>query len=198
MLVVCMSNRKSMTYLHELFHGYYSKLQELNQTAVRDQKLDCSVVSETELAKRLSGKINPLWGQYFLLSQIGYLRINLFAEYYARINAARENKDFNKGIHLMNEYLETVAKPFLIWQVQNSFTGRLRDLVSGSENRRIINQTLVTWAKDYGVWLKLSEDAKAEKNLNEEFGRMMINFNTLYTYSFSSQNFPPVATEPTH
>ena len=83
-------------------------MDTLDKNAVRDKKLDFEVLSQDELDRKLS-KGTKYEKKYLLLTQIGYLRINLFQEHYERIQEAQESQDFDKAIHLMNQYIQTIA-----------------------------------------------------------------------------------------
>ena len=80
-----------------------SKLETLNQNAVRNRKLDFKILTQNELNQKLL-KGTEYENRQLVLTQIGYLRINLFQEYYERIQAAQANQD------LMNDITAVLMK----------------------------------------------------------------------------------------
>ena len=53
-----------------------------------------------ELEQTLRSKAKNQYKRRLLLTQIGYVRINLFSEYYARLRHAERNKEFEEAVKL--------------------------------------------------------------------------------------------------
>ena len=172
-------------------------MDTLDKNAVRDKKLDFEVLSQDELDRKLS-KGTKYEKKYLLLTQIGYLRINLFQEHYERIQEAQESQDFDKAIHLMNQYIQTIALPYIQERLHPSLLTRLSNLFSISTLPDTA-QTLQEWQTLYETWnRKEKTEPTADTKTKEDFDQMKNTFITLYTLSFTTRNFPPVVTEPTH
>jgi hypothetical protein len=78
-------------------------------------------VAADQLERNLKGTSGVKEKMNLLFSQVGYLRINIFYEVYARLQLAEENRDFDKALQLMNEYIETVVTPFILRRMQRSW-----------------------------------------------------------------------------
>ena len=163
---------------------------------MRNRKLDFEVFSQEKLNQELL-KGTRHENKRLLLTQIGYLRINLFQEYYERLQIAEESKDFDKAVDLMEEYLQTIAMPFIQERLNPSILSRITNLFSTSTLPDAA-QTFKEWKSTYESWNKQKENRTAVQKTNDEFQRMKHIFFTLYTLSFSVDNFPPVAVEPAH
>jgi hypothetical protein len=120
-----------LSYRKATFPELKSKLEKLNQDAIRNRKFDFDVISPDEIDQKLLEGTQHAKRQ-LLLTQIGYLRINLFQEYYERRQAAQENKDLDKAIQLMNQYLQTKAMPFIQQRLHPSILTRIRNRFSTS------------------------------------------------------------------
>jgi UTP:GlnB (protein PII) uridylyltransferase len=173
-----------------------SKLDTLNQTAVRNRKLDFKILTQNELNQKLL-KGTKYENKQLVLTQIGYLRINLFQEYYERIQAAQANQDLDKAVQLMNQYTQ-IAIPFIQERIHPSILTRIANIFSTSTLPNAA-QTLREWQTHHETWKK-QKKIKTENNrkATEEFDHIKNLFITLYTLSFSPRNFPPVAVEPSH
>jgi hypothetical protein len=173
------------------------RMDTLDKNAVRDNKLDFEVLSQDELDRKLS-KGTKYEKKYLLLTQIGYLRINLFQEHYERIQEAQESQDFDKAVHLMNQYIQTIALPYIQERLHPSLLTRLSNLFSTSTLPDAA-QTLQEWQTLYKTWKRKEKpEPNAKAKTKEDFDHMKNRFITLYTLSFSTRNFPPVVTEPAH
>jgi hypothetical protein len=179
-----------------IFADLKSKMDKLNQSAVRDQKLDFEVLTKNELnQKLLSG--TRYEKRRMLLTQIGYLRINLFQEYYEQIQVAQANQDLDKSVQLMNQYILTIAMPFIKERIHPSILTRIANAFSASTLPDAA-QTLKEWQTLQEAW-KGQKKVKTDNNQKAtEFDHIKNLFITLYTLSFSPSNFPPVAVEPSH
>jgi len=133
-----------------------------------------------------------------LLTEIGYLRINLFQEYYERIQIAQKSKDPDKAIQLMKTYIETIAMPFIQERLTPSILSKLTKPFSKDKTQNAA-EVLQEWKTSYEKWTNPRETTLSnQKNRIEQFDQIKRTFITLYTISFSFGNFPPVATEPFH
>ena len=128
-----------------------------------------------------------------ILTQIGYVRINLFGEYYERILQAQKNNDLDRAIKLMDTYAETVAVPFISIRKESAFLKRLNGVFltkRAFEPAEYINE----WKIGYEEWFKQSVSSLRMdgKTRMEEFDRLKKTFIMLYTISFSVDDFPPL------
>jgi len=130
-------------------------------------------------------------------TQIGYLRINLFQEYYERIQAAQEKQQLNHAVQLMNEYIETIAMPYIQQRLNQNIFAKISSLFSTS-TLPDTKQTLNEWQTLYNTWNKNQKTQTPNNQTTKTFDQAKRTFITLYTLSFSPDNFPPVAVEPSH
>jgi YesN/AraC family two-component response regulator len=173
-----------------------SKLDTLNQDAIRNREFDFEILTQDELKQKLL-KGTRYENRQLVLTQIGYLRINLFQEYYERIQAAEESQDLDKAVQLMNQYILTIAMPFIQERIHPSILTRIANIFSTSTLPNAA-QTLKEWQTHHEAWNR-QKKANIDKNQKAiEFGHIKNLFITLYTLSFSPSNFPPVAVEPSH
>jgi YesN/AraC family two-component response regulator len=173
-----------------------SKLDTLNQDAIRNREFDFEILTQDELKQKLL-KGTRYENRQLVLTQIGYLRINLFQEYYERIQAAQANQDLDKAVQLMNQYIQTIAMPFIQERLHPSILTRIANIFSTSTLPNAA-QTLKEWQTHHEAW---NRQKKANIDNNQkaiEFDHIKNLFITLYTLSFSPNNFPPVAVEPSH
>jgi hypothetical protein len=149
---------------------------------------------QNELNQILKSEIKPKKKRELLLTQIGYLRINLFAEYYEQIKQAQGSNELDKAVKLMNRFAETVASPFFTTKKQPALIKRLKKLLSiktPPEPAELIQK----WKTVYEAWFKQKDSIYPQmddKKRMEEFDQLKIAFFTLYTFSFSVDNFPPL------
>ena len=133
-----------------------------------------------------------------MLTQIGYLRINLFQEYYERIQVAQYHQDLDKSVQLMNQYIDTVAMPYIQERIHPRVLTRIVNLFSTSKLPDA-SETLREWQTLYQTWNRKPKNQEIrDPKTKEDFDRAKKTFITLYTLSFSPSNFPPVAVEQTH
>jgi hypothetical protein len=163
----------------------------LNEEAVRDRKYDASIVNENWLNQALKSDIKLKEKRQLLLTQIGYLRINIFTEYFERVNLLREKNQLNEAVELMNKHAE-IARIFIPTKKQSPFTKRLREILSMRNVEPI--EYLQKWRTAYEAWSKQksSQQPLDKKKCLEEFDQLKMAFLELYTFSFSVDNFPPL------
>lgn len=192
-----MSKEEALQQFKAAFLELKSKLDKLDQDAVRDRKFDFEVLSQDELNQKLR-KGTQYEKKQLLLTQVGYLRINLFQEYYERIQVAQESRDLDSAIQLMNQYIQTIAMPFIQERLHPSLITRISNLFSTSTLPDAA-QTLREWQTRYEAWNAYRKTRTVgDQETTEEFDKMKKTFITIYTLSFSPNNFPPVAVESSH
>ena len=158
-----------------------------NKDCAREKRWDFEVMAADQLEQILKGTSHAKEKMNLLFSQVGYLRINLFYEVYARLQLAEKNRDFDKALQLMNEYIDTVAMPFILPRMQQSWLSRL----SGKLPEATLS--FQSWRSGYKSWFHPeTQRLLGEKERSEGFNQLKQTFMTLYTLSFSCQNFPPV------
>lgn len=183
---------KSLRGLEKTFQELRLHLEKIDQDAVRDKKLDFTVISQNELNKILNSKLKLKKKTQLLLTHIGYLRINLFSEYYERIQYAQRNNELDKAVKLMNECAEIIAIPFVSTKKQSAWIKRLKDLLP-IENALESIEHVKKWKTGYEAWFKQDVQIPQQtddKKRMEEFNQLKMAFITLYTFSFSVDNFP--------
>jgi hypothetical protein len=183
-----MSVEKSSSSLEKLFHDYSSALGSLDKDHVRDKKFDFDVATNDELQTYIQSNVSLRKKLQFLLTQVGYLRINLFYEYYARLQEAEKNNDLDKALHIMNEYIETIAMPFVVPRMRKSFL----DLLFGKTPEATVS--LENWKLGYKFWFENRpiNNAQEQAGRTKEFNKLKQIFITLFSLSFTYENFPPV------
>lgn len=159
-------------------HQYYGKGKEF----------DYPMMPKEELVPILKSKINSRKKKQMLLTQIGYARINLFTEYYERIQQARTNNELDKGAKLMNEYAETIVIPFISIKKQSAILKRIKELFLRIKYRDPMEQ-IQEWKTAYHTWLEHNKSI-------EEFDQLKKSLIALYTISFSVEDFPPLRNTP--
>jgi hypothetical protein len=181
---------KTLKELKETFQVLKSKLKELDEDAVRDMKWDFSIVNENWLNQVLKGKASLKEKRKLLLTQIGYLRINLFTEYFERVNLLREKNQLDEAVELMNRHAE-IARIFISPKKQAAIIKRLKTLFSIRSIDPI--ECLEQWQTFYKEWVEQASSHQLdEKQRTEKFAQLKTAFLELYTYSFSVDNFPPL------
>lgn len=173
-------------------------LQEFNKSALRDIKFDLDTMTTEQLNLELQKSSRDREKRELLLTEIGHLRINLFQEYYERIQLFQQNKELNKAVKFMNEYIEKIALPFVQERLNQSLINRITHWLS-ADSTPDAGKVLQEWNTKYETWFREQQsNQKDEQKRTEQFNDLKKIFFTLYTISFSFENFPPVATEPSH
>ena len=149
------------------------------------------MMNENWLNQALKSDIKLKEKKKLLLTQTGYLRINIFTEYLERVNLLREKNQLNEAVELMNKHAE-IARIFIPTKKQSAFTKRLKELLSMRSAEPI--EYLQKWQSAYESWHKQepSQQPLDEKKRMEEFDQIKMAFLELYTFSFSVDNFPPL------
>ena len=182
---------KTLTDLEDIFQSLKSKLRELNEDAVRDRKYDSPMINENWLNQVLKSDLSLKEKKQLLLTQIGYLRINIFTEYLERVNRLREKKQLNEAAELMDEHAE-IASIFIPTKKQPVLIKRIKQLFSMRNIEPV--EYLQKWRTAYKAWYgqRFSQQLIDEKKQMEEFDKLKMAFLELYTFSFSVDNFPPL------
>jgi len=149
------------------------------------------MMNENWLRQILKGDLKLKEKKRLLLTQIGYLRINIFTEYLERVNLLREKEQLEKAVELMNRYAE-IASIFISTKKQPTIIKRLKELLSKQKIEPI--EYLQKWRSGYDAWFKQkpSNQTVDKKKRMEEFDQLKMLFIDLYTFSFSADNFPPL------
>jgi hypothetical protein len=183
--------KKTLKELQDIFQVLNSKLRELNKDAVRDVKGDLNVINENRLNQILQSNIKLKEKKRLLLTQIGYLRINIFTEYFERVKFLREKNLLNQAVELMHRHAE-IAQMFIPAPKQSALEKRLRNFLGLRSIEPI--EYLKKWQNAYETWFKQKPNQQKmdKKKLLEEFDKLKMDFLELYTFSFSVNNFPPL------
>ncbi|MBN1244249.1 hypothetical protein JXA31_01485 [Candidatus Bathyarchaeota archaeon] len=149
------------------------------------------MINENWLNQALKSEIALKEKKQLLLTQIGYLRINIFTEYFERVNLLREKNQLEHAVELMNKHAE-IASIFISTKKQPVLIKRLKELLSIRSTEPI--EYLQKWRTAYEAWYKQasSQQLTGEKKRMEEFDQLKMAFLELYTFSFSVDNFPPL------
>ncbi|MEM4143339.1 MAG: hypothetical protein QW445_04270 [Candidatus Bathyarchaeia archaeon] len=180
-----------MKDLEELFQTLKLKLDAMTKDAVRNRQFDFPVMNENWLRQFLKSNAKLEEKKRFLLTQIGYLRINLFTEYYERAKLLKEQNQLDEAVALMNQYAE-IARIFIPTKKQPSLLKRLKKLFAARRIEPV--EYLKKWETAYETWTKqkISQQTLDAKKQMEDFERMRMAFLELYTFSFAVENFPPL------
>ena len=183
--------------LEQIFRDLSLKLEETDKQAVRNKRQDMEVMNQSELNQTLSDK-SRADKKRVLFSQIGYLRINFFSEYYERALGAESEEDYDKAIGLMDEYIKEVATPFISKKKQSKLLNKIKKLVSVRIDPDPV-ETINKWNNICEMWFKTNESKSwSALDRSEKYKQAKQIFTTLYWISFSYRNFPPVAQDPAH
>ena len=149
------------------------------------------MADERWLNKTLKSNISLRDKKRLLLTQIGYLRIDIFTEYFERVNLLREREQLDQAVELMNQHAE-IASIFISRKSQSRLVKRLKELLSIRNLEPIYY--LEQWRTLYATWFKHNNsDQIDEKKRIENFEKLKMAFLELYTFSFSVKNFPPLS-----
>jgi len=88
---------------------------------------------------------------------VGYSRINLFQEYYERIQTAQETEDLEKGVNLMDQYIQTIALSYIQERLHPSVLTRIANLFS-ARTLPDAAETLKEWETRYKAWNRRQEN----------------------------------------
>ena len=125
-----------------------------------------------------------------LLTQIGYLRINIFSEYLEQVNRLQENGQLHKAAELMNEHSK-IASAFIDVKNRASLVKQVKKIFKSKTPEPI--EYLDKWRIFYKKWSKQESSKPIDtKKQVEEFQQLKMAFIELYTFSFSVDNFPPL------
>ena len=149
------------------------------------------MADERWLNKTLKSNISLRDKKRLLLTQIGYLRIDIFTEYFERVNLLREREQLDQAVELMNQHAE-IASIFISRKSQSRLVKRLKELLSIRNLEPIYY--LEQWRTLYATWFKHNNsDQIDEKKRIENFEKLKMAFLEVYTFSFSVENFPPLS-----
>jgi hypothetical protein len=188
---------KEFLRLYVTFQELETKIGKLNEETVRDMKFDLSVMTHDELKKILESKIGKRAKIRILLTQIGFLRINIFNECYKKIQLAETNEELEEAVKIMNDYIETVAMQFIHERLHQSLTDQIINLFSRPKIPDVA-KTLEEWKSFLSTWLEDKSTNFDQAKKIKEYNKIKEIFITLDMLSFSFDNFPPLATDPTH
>lgn len=145
-------------------------------------------MDENRLNQLLRSHVKLEEKKRILLTQIGYLRVNIFTEYLERVNLLQEKKQLNQAADLMNKYAE-IASIFILTKEQPTIAMQLRRLFSKQRSDPI--EYLQKWQTHYESWSKQNKETIDEKRM-ADFQQLKRAYIELYTFSFSIENFPPL------
>ena len=183
--------QKDLEELLETFRVLKSKLNELDKNAARNKAYDYQMTNENWLNQLMKSRIKPREKKRLLLTQIGYLRINIFTEYFERAKQWQEKNELDKAVETMNKHAE-VARMFISTKNQLGLIKRVKKLLSLQSTEPV--EYLQKWQTAYQAWFeqKPREQSIHDPNRTKEFNRIKMAFLELYTFSFSVDNFPPL------
>jgi len=182
-----MLQQKSVKELTEILTSLKAKLERMNPEKKSDKKL----FSETDNVI-LKSNAPEIEKKKWVISKILQFRTDLFAEYLKLIQLSEKNKDLDKTVEYMNEYIISLAVPFIGKVKPPSWSDRFMAFF----NRKTVPspyEYLQQWKTDYQTWFKKNTSLLPEIYENErreKYQQMQIAFNMLYNYSFSRDNVP--------
>jgi len=186
-----MIHLSSLNKLETILSDFKSKLSELDKNAKRDKNLDYKLRSKSELTALLNSNIPLKDKKTLLLSEIGYVRINLFMEYNARISLLEQNNQMDDAVELMNEYVTNVAIPFIPNKASPDMVNRIKDAFH--MNRQLEpHEWISDWKRKYTSWIEGQRISQMNEGFQlSDYEQLKITYRMLYAVSFSSENFPP-------
>jgi hypothetical protein len=188
---------KKFLGLEGTFREYETIQEKLDKNAARDKKYDLSVMSHEELDKILEGNIGNWEKRRILLTQIGFLRIDIFHECYKRIQLAETRNELDEAVKIMIDYIELVAMRFIQERLHPSLIDRIGNFFSRPKLPDT-SKTLEEWKNLLSTWSKHKIAANDQEYKTRVYAKIKEIFITLDMLSFSLKNFPPLATEPAH
>jgi hypothetical protein len=99
----------------------------------------------------------------------------------------------------MNIYAETIAIPRIPQDTKPSLRQRLTSSLSSKATPEL-DQFVQQWKTSYAAWIAQSGKTDPQPNETdrvEQFNKLKETFITVYTYSFSPENFPPLTNQRT-
>lgn len=184
-----MIHRKSVKQLRRILMLFQSKLAEYDKNPARDKRMDYQLMPRSRLNHVLSSRIPAAHKKTVLLNQIGLLRINLFAEFDARIRALEQEGRLDEAIELMNDYVRNVAIPFIPRKKRPSLVNRFVDLVRSSKRLDPI-EYIRQWGRKYRSWVEHRTSAMTSRIRRKTFCELRSIYHMVYAFSFSDENFP--------
>ena len=140
---------KEFLRLETTFREFETIIGKLNENAVRDRKYDLSVMTNDELDKILESKIRRSEKTRILLTQIGFLRINIFNEYYNEVQLAETKNELDDAVKTMNSHIEQVAMRFIRERLHPSLIDRIINRFSvdckSKDQSRVPSRLLLDW-----------------------------------------------------
>lgn len=187
-----MSQSDSISSLKKLLHLLKNKLEELDQDAKRDHRLDYPLYSEGELTQLLSYGIPSQAVKKLLLSQIGLVRINIMSEVMARLSLLEDRGRFDECVELMDSYVTDVALRFLPRKDTPSLINRFLDL-AGRDRMLEPFEYVNKWRLLRTKWT-VRKPVIRGFDRSREYQEVRSAFNMVHAVSFSDDNFPPSPT----
>lgn len=178
-----------MEELKEALSSLESRLAKYDKDAKRNKKNDYRLMSKSELEHILTSGLPVQDKKKILLSQIGLLRINLFAEFSARIQVLEQDSRLDEAVELMNEYTLNVAIPFILKKTP-SMTSRFKTLIGLNRQPEPLKY-VQEWKSKYQSWDKCRKVPTDPRLRQELFKQLLSIYRMLYALSFSKENFPP-------
>ena len=182
-----------MKELKKILSSIQLKLASYDKDAKRDKRRDYKLIPKTELNHILDSQVPVRDKKKILLSQIGLLRINLFMEFYERIQSLERESRLDEAVALMNDYALNVAIPFIPRKKTASLMSRFIDLIRLDRQLEPF-EYVQEWKSKYQSWRERRKVPMNPRLRQEMFTQLRFTFNMLYTVSFSDENFPPSPT----
>lgn len=192
-----MIHQKSVIELEKILSSFEDNLAEYDEDAKREKVKDYKLLPKNQLARIMRSEIPTREKKNVLLSQIGFLRINLFMEYDERIEILEKSNQLDEAINVMNECAQKISIPFIPRKKRLSLLISFLDLVSSKKVHKPF-EYVQKWNAEYKNWCKNKHNKKNSFIMNQErrnkFKQLKEIFYMLYCLSFSDANFPPSPT----
>jgi hypothetical protein len=182
-----MLQEKTTKELKELLSSLTSKLGKMNS----EVSLEEFYFSETDIAI-LKSDAPEIEKKKWVISKILQVRIALFKEFSRMIDHSEKNHDLDKAVEYMNEYIFSLAVPFIGNMKPPSKFDRLRAFF----NKNTVPspyEYMQKWKTEYQMWFqnsKLALPERHEAQKQDKYREMHLTFDMLYAYSFSRDNVP--------
>lgn len=191
-----MIHKKSVKELSNILSSLKSRIAKYDKDAKRDKKFDYKLLPQSQLQQILRSGIPAEEQRKLLLSQIGLIRINLFSEHLERVRLFEKNNQLDDAVNVMNDYVVSIAIPFVPTKKKPSLINRFMDLIS-LERLLEPHEYVQKWKTGYQTWFERKPSMHpciSEREQQEKFDQLKITFNMVHAVSFSDNNFPPPPT----
>lgn len=181
-----------MKELKEILQSLKLKLENFSQSINYTKKLPYELMHQNEQTLILKSEAPELAKKKLILSEIVKLRINIFSLYSEQIQTYQKSNNTDKAVNLMNDYIETIAIPFMSPIKHPSSITNFKKWLSGDKTPTPF-QLVEKWKTDYKHWFQSEKSGHPEfyeRERMEELIHLQSTYELLYNYSFTRDSNP--------